>query len=269
MFFYHLVGIAILLSYTIGQASAFANEITLSKKTSLFEPYLAIEKNINQPQIALTFDLCMGKTDRRIFDVLIAEKIPATLFVTARWLNKNPDIVAQIRSHPQLFEIGNHGKNHIPAIDESGTIYGIETAGSLKAVCDEIEGGALAIESAGLSPQFKPFYRGATALYTARSLKLIEDLGYSVAGFSLNGDEGASLTSAAVLERFETAKDGDVTIAHMNQPTRLSGVGVAKALHVLKSKNMRFVTLSQGLGVEQNAPPLKSCAKFFTTKIVK
>lgn len=234
-----------------------------AEKTSSVEPYLAIKKDIDPPRIALTFDLCMGKTDRRIFDILIAEKIPATLFVTARWLVKNPDAIAQIKAHPELFEIGNHGQNHIPAIDEPGTIYGLKTAGNLRAVCEEVEGGAQAIEKSGLTSQFKPFYRGAAARYTTRSLKLIEDLGFHVAGFSINGDQGASLSASMVLRRLKTAKDGDVTIAHMNQPTRASGAGVAEALHDLKKQSMHFVTLSQGLGVNQGAPALQSCAEFF------
>ena len=256
-FAYWVTGI-ILLSVIMYQQPLIAAE-----KTSSIEPHLTIKKDIDPPRIALTFDLCMGKTDRRIFDVLIAEKIPATLFVTARWLNKNPEAIAQIREHPELFEIGNHGQNHIPAIDEPGTIYGLKTAGSLRAVCEEVEGGASAIEKVGLMPQFKPFYRGAAARYTTRSLKLIEDLGFHVAGFSINGDQGASLSTSMVLKRLKMAKDGDVTIAHMNQPTRASGAGVAEALHDLKQQGMHFVTLSQGLGINQDAPVPQSCAEFF------
>ena len=37
--------------------------------------------------MALTLDACMGKTDMRILTVLVAERIPATIFVTADTTN--------------------------------------------------------------------------------------------------------------------------------------------------------------------------------------
>lgn len=211
------------------------------------EPRLSIEKGVSIPQVSLTLDLCMGKTDYRIFDTLIEQQIPATLFVTARWLARNSAVVAKIRAHPELFEIGNHGRDHIPAIDTQKTIYGLKTAGSLKRICEEIEGGAQAIKAAGLDQQFKPFYRTAAARYSPDAILLIERLGYQIGGFSLNADMGASLPAKMVSQRISAAKDGDVIIAHMNQPQRGSGTGVAAGIIALKKKGMHFIKLSDGV----------------------
>ncbi len=207
------------------------------------EPKLYIEKGqASQPQIALTLDLCMGDIDRRIFDVLLSHKIKATLFVTARWLHRNKAIVDIIKANPELFEVANHGKNHVPAIDNQETIYGLKTAGSLKAVCEEIRGGEEAINAAGF-PRSN-WYRDAAARYSRDAVKLINAMGYQVGGFSLNADMGASLPAKTVAARILKAKNGDVIIAHMNQPMRMSGAGVAEGIIALEKKGFTFVKLS-------------------------
>jgi len=230
----------------------------------LAEPHLEIVGGRGRPQVALTLDLCMGKTDRRILDVLISQKIPATLFVTGRWLRSNSDIVDKIRAHPELFEIGNHGANHIPPVDDRETVYGIKTAGNAERICEEIVGGMQAIEQADLaSLQLSRWYRGATALYSRNAIAVIDKLGFRIAGFSLNADEGASLPAEKVVARMKAAKDGDVIIAHMNQPLRASGKGVAEGIMALKRKGYDFVKLSDGAASAKRrmAMPYKSCAE--------
>ena len=41
--------------------------------------------------IPLTLDACSGAFDAALVDTLVQRRIPATLFVTARWLARNPD----------------------------------------------------------------------------------------------------------------------------------------------------------------------------------
>ena len=65
-------------------------------------------------------------------------------------------------------------------------------------------------------------------------------MGYRVAGYSLNADFGASLAADKVAARIADAKDGDVIIAHINQPKRASGAGVAEGVLRLKAKGFAF-----------------------------
>lgn len=44
-------------------------------------------------------------------------------------------------------------------------------------------------------------------------------------------------------KRIAGARDGDVIIAHINQPKRASGAGVAEGILALKAKGYRFVLL--------------------------
>ncbi|MGE6740674.1 polysaccharide deacetylase family protein [Allorhizobium pseudoryzae] len=211
----------------------------------LLEPHLRLlpAQDRSRPQVALTLDACMGKTDMRILSVLIAEQIPATIFVTARWLRSNPEAVAILRQHPELFEVENHGENHVPAVDVPMSIYGIAAAGSAMAVEREVAGGNAAIEAAGFS---RPtWFRGSTAKYSPSAIRQIRAMGYRIAGYSLNGDGGSLLGAAMSEKKIASAKDGDVIIAHINQPGHAAGEGVARALADLKRRGVNFVRLSE------------------------
>ena len=69
-------------------------------------------------------------------------------------------------------------------------------------------------------------------------------MGYRIAGFSLNGDAGASLDAAETARRIASARDGEVIIAHVNQPKRTAGAGVAAGVRALRARGLRFVRLS-------------------------
>lgn len=194
-----------------------------------------------RPTVALTLDACMGRTDMRILNALISNAIPATVFVTARWMKRNAPAMALLKSRPDLFQIENHGAAHVPAIDVPGRAYGARTAGSAAAVGREVLDGARAIEAAtGRKPVW---FRGATALYTPASLGLVARTGMRIGGYSMAGDAGATMSRAATAARIASARDGDVILAHVNHPERASGAGVVDGVLALKKKGYRFVKL--------------------------
>ncbi len=191
--------------------------------------------------MALTFDACSGHADLRILDTLVEEAIPATVFVTHRWLKRNPEALATLLAHPDLFEIENHGDQHVPTITDTPFVFGLKTAGTLDAVKAEVDGGAAAIvEATGHPPHW---FRSATARYSRDAAAAIEAEGYKIAGYSLNADVGASLSEKAVSARIAAAKSGDVIIAHINQPTHPAGAGVVDGIKALKATGWRFVRL--------------------------
>ena len=208
----------------------------------LLEPALTVPPSRgDHPRVALTLDACMGDIDHRILDVLVTQQIPTTIFATARWLRNNPETIAVLVAHPDLFDIEDHGRNHVPAVTGSEKPYGITPAGTLAAVDDEVLGGAEAIlANFGRQPTW---FRGATALYTPDAIAEITHLGYRVAGFSLNADFGASASAETARSRIASARNGDVIIAHINQPGRPAGAGIAKGLLELHAKGYEFVRL--------------------------
>lgn len=200
------------------------------------------------PRVALTLDACSGKVDRRILDMLVAEHVPATIFVTARWLKHNAEAIAVLKAHPDLFGIEDHGREHLAAVDHPVTIFGVRSAGSPEALALEVGGGAEAIVAAGFD---RPtWFRGATAKYSASAIAEIEAMGYRIGGFSLNGDGGSLLGTAVTARRIANARDGDVIIAHINQPTHAAGAGVVEGVLALKRRGVNFVLLR-----DEAAPP--------------
>ena len=71
-----------------------------------------------------------------------------------------------------------------------------------------------------------PRYRGAGAVYSEQGEQTIARLGYRIAGFSLNADDGGTLGAASVARRLREVRRGDIVIAHLNRP----GSGMAEGL---------------------------------------
>lgn len=218
----------------LSHAAAFAGD---------YEPRLSFAAEAGPRTVALTFDACAGGFDRRVMDALVAANAKATIFVTERWLRKNAAALAEMKARPDLFEIESHGKDHVPPVTDAATMFGIRTAATIEAVRTEIEGGAKAVEAAtGKRPGW---YRGATARYSGDAIELTRNLGMKVAGYSLNADMGASLPAASVAKRMAAARSGDVVIAHINQPGRPAGQGVADGVRALAASGARFVRLDE------------------------
>lgn len=207
-----------------------------------FEHHMRLVLEKGAPRtVAVTLDGSSNNADPRILDVLINERIPVTLFVTGIWLENNPDVVQTLLAHPYLFQLENHGYYHIPPVIGSKRIYGLMPAGTMERVAEEVSKGHAAFIAAGAPAP--TWYRGATALYSPEVIPMIKGMGYKIAGFSLNADYGASATADVAENLVTGAKNGDVIIAHINQPTRASGAGIAAGLLKLKEQGVRFVLL--------------------------
>jgi peptidoglycan/xylan/chitin deacetylase (PgdA/CDA1 family) len=208
------------------------------------EPHLRLA---NAPSdrftIALTFDACPGAFDWRIAEALVSEGIPATIFLTRLWLQRNPDGLAFLLSHRDLFAFENHGELHIPPILGRGTIFGLPVAGDLATVRHEVTAGAAAIAAATATTPH--WYRAAAGYYTPSVIPEIQKLGFGIGGYSLSADAGASLPAHSVARRMGGAANGDIIVAHINQPTRPSGEGVVAGIKELRRRGANFVRLDQ------------------------
>ena len=193
---------------------------------------------------ALTLDACGGGYDAKLIRFLVEERIPATVFATRKWIARNAEGVAMLRSHPELFDIEDHGANHVPAVIGLGRrVYGIVGNLDVAHLVSEVRRGAAAVETAtGIAPHW---YRGATAEYDPQALRVIVAMGYKVAGFSINADAGATLKRDAIAARLNAVGPGDIIIAHMNKPGSDTAEGLASGLKSLLARGFRFVTLRE------------------------
>ena len=203
---------------------------------------LSLPAGVTDKVVALTLDACGGGFDADLANFLIERRIQATIFATRRWIRRNPDGLAVLKAHADLFDIEDHGANHLPAIiGADRSVYGLAGVADLKQLKREVSGGADAVKAAtGTAPRW---YRGATGEYDPEALKTIEAMGYKVAGFSVNADSGATLAKKQILRRLKKVRSGDIIIAHLNKPASDTGEGMAEGLQLLLDEGYRFVTL--------------------------
>ena len=200
-----------------------------------------------RPTVALTLDACDGgrgtSYDAGIIALLRERKIPATIFVTSRWMRGNPEALRDLAADP-LFEIAAHGSRHKPCSVNGNSVYGIKGTASFDELAREVEGNARDIAaSTGRPPRC---FRSGKDYYEEVAVRVIRDLGLGIAGYSIAGDEGASLPAAKVAAKTLAAKDGDILLYHLNHPRSGTREGLERSLPALLEKGFVFVRLSPG-----------------------
>ena len=208
--------------------------------------------------VALTFDACgrarRGRDDydRRLIAFLESERIPATLFLNLRWIRAHPETARALAGNP-LFEIGSHGAKHRPLSVSGRRAYGIRGTASAAEAVEEVEAGIGPITA--MTGRRPLFFRSGTAHYDNVALRILEALGCRAAGFSVNGDEGGTLSAGAVRRRLLSVRPGDIVLCHMNRPASGTAEGVRQAVPELLRRGFRFVTLEELLPLERGRSP--------------
>ena len=151
--------------------------------------------------VALTFDACGGKAgsghDVALIETLRRGRVPATLFVNARWVEANPRVFRRLAADP-LFETANHGTEHRPLSVTGRSVYGITGTGSIAEVVDEVSVNQQLI--ARLTGAAPAFFRSGTAYYDDVAVRIVADLGLQVVNFDVLGDAGATYSAAQVTQ---------------------------------------------------------------------
>ena len=198
--------------------------------------------------VALTLDACGGQTgcgyDAELIETLRRERVPATLFVNARWIEANPRTFRRLAADP-LFEIANHGTKHRPLSVTGRPAYGIAGTSGVAQVVDEVAvNQRLITQLTGAAPAF---FRSGTAHYDDVAVRVVNDLGLQVVNFDVLGDAGASYSASEVADAMLSSKPGSIVLAHMNRPDRGTAEGIDAALPRLSRRGFRFVRLSDYL----------------------
>ena len=198
--------------------------------------------------VCLTLDACGGPggsgVDIDLVDMLISRQVPFTAFLNSRWVEANPDLTDRLAACPTV-EIANHGTSHLPLSVTGASAYGIPGTADAGEVWDEIMGNQVALtERTGRAPRF---FRPGTAHWDDVALAIAARLGLRAAGFSINGDGGATFPADTVEAEVGRAGPGDVVISHMNQPDAGTGAGYRAAVPAMLAEGVVFLTLSDAL----------------------
>jgi peptidoglycan/xylan/chitin deacetylase (PgdA/CDA1 family) len=160
------------------------------------------------PTIALTFDLCPVRKgagyDKALIDYLIDHHIPATFFMSGRWISKHDPEVEHLLGIA-FFEVGTHGEvhAHLPmhnAEEQRGEILGPVKLLSEHYVHDTV------------------LFRPPFGEYNEVTVDVVKALGLRLVRWNIeSGDPDPSLSAEHILVRIEKrAKAGSIVVLHAN-----------------------------------------------------
>jgi peptidoglycan/xylan/chitin deacetylase (PgdA/CDA1 family) len=196
--------------------------------------------------IAFTFDACGGRGSNGynapLIDYLRKEKIPATLFITGKWIDANLPIFKQLASDT-LFEIENHGLNHRLCSVNGASVYGIQGTKNISEVVDEMELNAIKIEK--ITGRRPIYFRSATAFTDDVCTEIAEQLKMKIVSYStLSGDAIVDTPDSVICNNIlKRIKPGAIVIMHFNHALWQEKKALQKAIPILRKMGYSFVKL--------------------------
>jgi peptidoglycan/xylan/chitin deacetylase (PgdA/CDA1 family) len=200
-----------------------------------------------QKYIAFTFDACGGPHgngyNKNLIEFLRKENIPATLFITGRWIDENFETFLTL-SRDTLFEIENHGLNHKPCSIDGESEYGIHGTSDVADAFDEIEANARKIQA--LTRNYPHFYRSATAFIDEACARMAGQLGITAISFQVLSGDAVPFTPAVEIEEnvLKNVTPGAIIIMHMNHPEWYTYDAMVKIIPELRQIGYKFVRLN-------------------------
>jgi len=158
--------------------------------------------------VALTFDMCPVREgsgyDEPLVRTLIEKKIPATFFLSGRWIVKHDAEVKGLLAVP-FFEIGTHGQvhAHLPELDETQQRREILEPVTL-----------LRTKYGRTAPLFRPPY----GEYNEATIHLAEVLGLRFILWNVvSGDPDSRLSEAEIAHTVKSrVRSGSIVVMHAN-----------------------------------------------------
>lgn len=163
-------------------------------------PIYCVDRSDNR--VAISFDAAWGadKT-RQIMDVCDSYDVKATFFLVGFWVDKYPDIVAEIASRG--FEIGTHSATH-PQMSKLTEAQCREELVSSSKKIFEITGNPVEL--------FRPPFGD----YNNQLLSVAKGLGLYTIQWSVDSLDWKGLSSREIAERVQKAASGDIILCHNN-----------------------------------------------------
>ncbi len=187
--------------------------------------------------IALTFDACPTGTpdeyDEKVIEILLREKVPATLFLSGRWVEKNIEKAKYLAGQPQ-FELANHSFYH-PHMLEKDDDRDLRELKRTQALIKKVT---------GKTPRY---FRPPYGEVDERVAKIAAEAGLVTIQYDLaSGDPDPDLSAKGITRVvIRDAQGGSIVVFHMNR----KGVHTAEVLpgviQGLRQKGFTFVTVGE------------------------
>ena len=192
----------------------------------------------DQKVVALTFDAGANADGiPSILQTLREENVPATFFLTGKWVEVYPDYAAEIGA---TYPVANHSYSH-PDL----------TTLSDGAVVDEITKGAVAIKGA-TGNDTHPMFRFPFGASDPRTIDIVNSLGYGAINWTVDtrgwqGTSGGQSVQLIVDRVMDALQPGEIVIMHVGSHPRdhstLDADALALVIDELRARGYAFVTV--------------------------
>src|SRR5215210_685375 len=199
------------------------------------------------PGVALTFDLCPVRKgsgyDPAIIDYLTEHQIPATFFMSGKWMGKHDETVEHLLGIG-FFEIGTHGEVHAHLPMHSIGEQREEIRRPVTFLHEHY-----AHEATLFRPPYGEYNEATIAVVKALGLRFIQ---WSVE----SGDPDPSLSTEQILTRVsKRMKPGSIVVFHANGKGKQTRQVIERlTIEVLPQKGLKPMTFSELLNCKRPVP---------------
>ena len=187
--------------------------------------------------IAITFDACATLTkpygfDRAVYDTLKRERVPATIFVSGRWVEGHPDVMTELAAEP-LIEFGDHSYDH-PHMTEI----------PLWQAAQEVDGTEAALSRFGKrGVAFRPPY----GEWNKAVMEMLHKKGLpTVLWDVVSGDPSLGTTAHGIIRTvLAKTRPGSIIVFHINGRGWKTAEAFPTVIRELRLRGFRFVHLSE------------------------
>ncbi len=197
------------------------------------------EVNTDKKIVALTFDVSWGyETAPQVLDILKANQVVCTFFLSGPWATEYPEIVQRIQADGH--EIASHGHRHINL-----TIF------SKSEVKEEIMKAHLAIQTvSGESPRL---IRTPNGDYNDNVMEAIQECHYKAIQWGTDSLDWMNPGVPVIVERVNRrVHPGDIILMHASDTCKQTAQALPEVISIIRGQGYEIVTVSELL--EQAAP---------------
>ena len=218
---------AIAVSLCCVMVAAFIGGISSAYAEGRKVPVYCVDRSDNY--VAISFDAAWGadKT-RQIMDVCESYNVKATFFLVGFWIDKYPEMVAEISSRG--FEIGTHSETHpqMSKLDEK------KINSELTSSCRKI---------ADITGKPVQLFRPPFGDYNNRLLNVADELGLYTIQWSVDSLDWKGLSAVQIAERVQKAQSGDIILCHNNSDHIVESL--PRIFEALQLKKLKFCTVGE------------------------
>jgi peptidoglycan/xylan/chitin deacetylase (PgdA/CDA1 family) len=202
-----------------------------------------------EPAVAITFDACATMKgeygfDQEVFEILKQEKVPATIFVSGRWVDTHAEAMAELTGDP-LIEFGDHSYDHPHMTKVTAARVGEEIDRTEAALS------RYGRHSVAFRPPFGEWNRKVIRIVGQHRLP-------TVTWDVVSGDPSHKTTTDGMIRAvLDGARPGSIIVFHINGRGWKTHEALPAILSGLRARGLRFVPLSELMrtgGAPESAP---------------